>query len=235
MPLWCVDRSARRTEALRLSRNARVKARPFCSGAQVSIFQKEVMMRILSIAAVLMLTSVSAYAQGAASNAAANLAGRSPRRAYAGRRSRLPSPATPPSSRATKASKCRPGSRAPPRLAPAQPGTCSASSTGGPSSGLTARGGANSRKAWSTSSSTRRVGRKRVNAHLRCAMGATRESACAVPTRAAFGTREHGAAREGALAHSASTTRVNALMAHPTKRSDAVRLIPHQSASAMPF
>jgi len=32
-------------------------------------------MRTLSIAAVLMLTSVSAYAQGAASNAAANLAG----------------------------------------------------------------------------------------------------------------------------------------------------------------
>ena len=179
LPLWCVDRSARRTEALRLSRNPRVKARPFCSGAQVSIFQKEVMMRTLSIAAVLMLTSVSAYAQGAASNAAANLAGRSPRRAYAGRRSRLPSPATPPSSRATKASRCTPGSRARRRLARAPPGTCSASSIAEPSSGLTARGGASSRSA---SSSDWRPGRA-----LHCGASAAVKRESRDPSLSAFG------------------------------------------------
>ena len=178
LPLWCVDRSARRTEALRLSRNPRVKARPFCSGAQVSIFQKEVMMRTLSIAAVLMLTSVSAYAQGAASNAAANLAGRSPRRAYAGRRSRLPSPATPPSSRATKASRCTPGSRARRRLAPAPPGTCSASSMAEPSSGLMARGGASSRRCGG--GIPRLVGGKRRNARKRARLAAREHAAAAL-------------------------------------------------------
>jgi hypothetical protein len=54
----------------------------------------------------------------------------------------------------------------------------------------------------------------------RVGKGATRESACAMPTRTAFGTRGHGVARHSrARAHSASKTRVNALTAHSTNRS----------------